>query len=600
MVIMQYRSNFQKFAYFTVKQSNQPILWIDQHGTILYVNDATCRLSGFDQNELEGAKVYDLHSDEDIDTWKEQWSRLLENKELSFEKWQPTQSGNWLRVKVMQNLIEMNGKAYSVSIIEDKTEEYAMNKRIEESERRLATLMSNLPGMAYRCHNDENWTMEFVSEGCKKLTGYDSEDLTWNRVLSYNSLIIPEDREMVKKEVDQKIKNRQPFEIKYRIRKPSGKIRWVWERGTAVPDDNDQLTAIEGFITDITDIKHAEQELIEKEQALRKLKDQLEEETIYLREEIKLNSNFEEIISRSDVFKKVLRQVEQVAATDTTVLIQGETGTGKELIARALHNNSKRSRRSLVTVNCAALPSEIIESELFGHEKGAFTGAYTRKIGRFELADQGTIFLDEIGEMPMDLQTKILRVLQEGEFQRLGSSETIHVDTRVIAATNRDLEKAVINGEFREDLYYRLNVFPIQVPPLRERKEDIPLLINYFIKKYAAKTGRQIKETSQKVLDRLMEYDWPGNIRELENIIERAVILGNNGRITIGSWIPENKKMVQKTILTLEENERQHILRALKATNWRVSGEKGAARLLDMKRTTLEARMKKLGITRPS
>ena len=597
---MRHQSNFQKLSHYTVKQSNQPILWIDHEGTILHVNDAACRLSGFDHEQLEGAKVYDLHTDENIDTWKDQWSRLLEQKKLSFEKWQPTRKGTWLRLKVMQNLIEMDGQAYSVSIIEDRTEEYAMEKKVQESERRLATLMSNLPGMAYRCLRDENWTMEFVSEGCKKLTGYASADLTGNRVLSYNSIIIPEDRAMVKKQVSESLAHFQYFEIKYRIRQPSGEIRWVWERGTAVPDDTDQLTAIEGFVTDITDIKHAEQELIEKEQALRKLKDQLEEETIYLREEIKLSSNFEEIISRSEVFRKVLRQVEQVAATDSTVLIQGETGTGKELIARALHNNSDRSNRSLVTVNCAALPSEMIESELFGHEKGAFTGAYTRKIGRFELAHQGTIFLDEIGEMPLNLQTKILRALQEGEFQRLGSSETLHVDTRVIAATNRDLEKAIKKGEFREDLYYRLNVFPMNVPPLRERKEDIPLLINHFIKKYAAKTGRQIKETSQKVMDRLVEYDWPGNIRELENIIERAVILSNNGRITIGSWIPENKKMVQKNILTLEENERQHILKALKATNWRVSGEKGAAKLLDMKRTTLEARMKKLGITRPS
>jgi PAS domain S-box-containing protein len=596
---MEDMADIQKLSYFTIKQSNEPVLWIDANGTIQHLNQAACDFSGFSREELIGHKTYEFHPEEDKNTWREQWKELKHKKRLSFEKWQPHKDGRMLRIKVTQNLIEFEGKAYTVSLLEDKTEEYAMKERIRESERRLSTLMSNLPGMAYRCHNDENWTMEFVSEGCKKLTGYDSEDLTWNRVLSYNNLIIPEDREMVKKEVDQKIKNHQPFEIKYRIQKPSGEIRWVWERGTAVPDDNDQLTAIEGFVTDITDIKHAEQQLIEKEQALRKLKDQLEEETIYLREEIKLNSNFEEIISRSDQFKKVLKQVEQVAATDTTVLIQGETGTGKELIARALHNNSDRSNRSLVTVNCAALPSEMIESELFGHEKGAFTGAYTKKTGRFELAHQGTIFLDEIGEMPMNLQTKILRVLQEGEFQRLGSSETIHVDTRVIAATNRDLEKAINKGEFREDLYYRLNVFPIQVPSLRERKEDIPLLINHFIKKYAAKTGRQIKETSQKVMDRLMEYDWPGNIRELENIIERAVILSNNGRITIGSWIPENKKMVQKTILTLEENERQHILKALKATNWRVSGEKGAAKLLDMKRTTLEARMKKLGIKKP-
>ena len=325
---MQYKSNFQKFAYFTLKQSNQPILWIDQDGTILHVNDATCRMSGFNRDELEEGKIFDLHPEEDIHTWKEQWLRLLEQKKLFFEKWQPTRKGTWLRLKVMQNLIEMDGQAYSVSIIEDRTEEYAMEKKVQESERRLATLMSNLPGMAYRCLRDENWTMEFVSEGCKKLTGYASADLTGNRVLSYNSIIIPEDREMVKKQVGESLAHHQFFEIKYRIRQPSGEIRWVWERGTAVPDDNDQLTAIEGFVTDITAIKHAEQELIEKEQALRKLKDQLEEETIYLREEIKLNSNFEEIISRSEVFRKVLKQVEQVAATDSTVLIQGETGTG--------------------------------------------------------------------------------------------------------------------------------------------------------------------------------------------------------------------------------------------------------------------------------
>ena len=266
-------------------------------------------------------------------------------------------------------------------------------------------------------------------------------------------------------------------------------------------------------------MKNTEKELIEKGEALRKLKDKLEEETIYLREEIKINSNFEEIISGSDEFKKVLKKVEQVAATDSTVLIQGETGTGKELIARAVHNNSNRSDRALVTINCAALPPEMIESELFGHEKGAFTGAYTKKVGRFELANHGTIFLDEIGDMPKNVQVKILRVLQEGEFERLGNSGTIKTDVRIIAATNRELEKAIQNNDFREDLFYRLNVFPIQVPPLRERKEDIPLLVQHFVKKYSKKTGRKIKETSKKVIDSLMAYDWPGNVRELENII---------------------------------------------------------------------------------
>jgi len=596
---MNPNSDLHRLSYFTIKQSNEPVIWIDSEGTIHHLNDAACRFSGFKYDELIGRKIFELHPEENEETWKAQWERLKKNKRQSFEKWQPTRDGKIFRMKVTQNLIEHEGKSYTVSFLEDKTKEYAMQEQIEESERRLSTLMGNLPGMAYRCKNDEHWTMEFVSEGCKKLTGYGTEELTGNKVIDYNSILVPEDRKAVRKKVEQKVKESQSFEIKYRIRKPTGEIRWVWEKGTGITDENGQITAIEGFITDITDIKNAEQELVQKEQALRKLKNQLEEETIYLREEIKLNSNFEEIITKSKSFKEVLKRVEQVAATDSTVLITGETGTGKELIARALHNNSSRSKRSLVTVNCAALPPEMIESELFGHEKGAFTGAYKKKVGRFELANQGTIFLDEIGELPLNLQTKLLRVLQEGEFQRLGNPNTIKIDARVIAATNRDLQKAIRNGDFREDLYYRLNVFPIEVPPLRERTEDIPLLVRHFIHKYSGKTGKQIKETSQKVMDSLIEYNWPGNIRELENIIERAVIVCDGNRITMGSWIPENHKSAENTLLTLEENERQHILRALKTTNWRVSGEKGAAKLLGMKRTTLQARMKKLGIERP-
>jgi PAS domain S-box-containing protein len=596
---MNSNSDLQRLSYFTIKQSNEPVIWIDSEGTIQHLNEAACRFSGFEYDELIGRKIFELHPEENEETWKAQWEKLKKNKRQSFEKWQPTRNGGIFRMKVTQNLIEHEGKSYTVSFLEDKTKEYAMQEQIEESERRLSTLMSNLPGMAYRCKNDKHWTMEFVSEGCKKLTGYGTKELTGNKVIDYNSILVPEDRKTIRKQVEQKIKESQSFEIKYRIRKSNGEIRWVWEKGTGIADGNGEITAIEGFITDITDIKKAEQELIQKEKNLRELKDQLEEETIYLREEIKLNSNFEEIITRSDAFRKVLKKVEQVASTESTVLIQGETGTGKELIARAIHNNSSRSKRSLVTVNCAALPPEMIESELFGHEKGAFTGAYTKKVGRFELAHKGTIFLDEIGELPLNLQTKLLRVLQEGEFQRLGKPETIKIDARVIAATNRNLEEAIRNGDFREDLYYRLNVFPIEVPPLRERKEDISLLVKHFINKFSAKTGKQIKETSQKVMDRLMEYNWPGNVRELENIIERAVVICDGSRITMGSWIPENHTNAANTLLTLEENERKHILRALKATNWKVSGEKGAARLLGMKRTTLQARMKKLGIERP-
>jgi len=277
-------------------------------------------------------------------------------------------------------------------------------------------------------------------------------------------------------------------------------------------------------------------------------------------------------------------------------LILGETGTGKELLVRAVHNLSERRERPLVKVNCAALPANLIESELFGHDRGAFTGALSRKIGRFELANDGTIFLDEIGDLPLELQAKLLRVLQEGEFERLGSSSTIKVDVRIIAATNRELKKAVESGHFREDLYYRLNVFPIICLPLRERKEDIPLLVRYFSEKFGAKVGRQIESINPNVMDALIAYDWPGNVRELENIIERAVIISRN-KLELGDWIPSRTKtLASKTLFTLEENERQHILEALELTGWRVSGEKGAAKILGINPSTLDSRMRKLAI----
>jgi DNA-binding NtrC family response regulator/ligand-binding sensor domain-containing protein len=332
---------------------------------------------------------------------------------------------------------------------------------------------------------------------------------------------------------------------------------------------------------------------------VRHLKDQLQAENVYLQDEIKIAHNFEYIISRSEALKKVLSNVEQVASTDATVLILGESGTGKELVARAIHNISNRTNRPLVKVNCSALPENLIESELFGHEKGAFTGAISQKIGRFELANEGTIFLDEIGDLPFELQTKLLRVLQEGEFERIGNPKTIKVDVRVIAATNRNLEEAIKNGKFREDLYYRLNVFPIMIPPLRERKEDIPLLVKHFMEKYSAKAGKQVEMVSQNLIDKLQAYSWPGNVRELENIIERAVIITPGKKLILGDWLPISEAQSEDSdILTLEEIEKKHILRALEKTGWRVSGEKGAAKILGLKSTTLEARMKKLDIGR--
>ena len=330
---------------------------------------------------------------------------------------------------------------------------------------------------------------------------------------------------------------------------------------------------------------------------IRHLKEQVERENIYLREEIKLEHNFEEIIGESKTLKTLLFKVQQVASTDSTVLITGETGTGKELIARAIHDTSPRKDRSLVKVNCSALPANLIESELFGHEKGAFTGASAKRIGRFELAHNATLFLDEIGELPRELQPKLLRVIQEGELERVGSSRTIPVNVRVIAATNRNLEEEVRAGNFRQDLFYRLNVYPLSVPPLRERIEDIPFLVHAFVRKLNKKLGTSIEKIPQRTMDALQKYDWPGNIRELENAIERAVIT-TQGKI-LQVEIPDSRLVLPETAHTLEAIERAHILKILALKHWRIEGPKGAAVLLGLNPSTLRARMRKLDIHKP-
>jgi transcriptional regulator with GAF, ATPase, and Fis domain len=377
--------------------------------------------------------------------------------------------------------------------------------------------------------------------------------------------------------------------------------------------DEDELKLLEIVSRQIeTAVNNARQtaELQESQSSLRmalaeveELKNRLQIENVYLREEINTENNFEEIIGRCDEIKRVLRSVEQVARTGTTVLIHGETGTGKELVARAIHNLSDRKSRTLVKVNCGAISAGLVESELFGHEKGAFTGALQKRVGRFELADGGTIFLDEVGELPPDVQVKLLRVLQEGEFERVGSSETIKVDVRVIAATNRDLEEAVRDKSFRSDLYYRLNIFPIYVPPLRERKSDIPLLANFFLTKFSKKLGKDFTGFSKGTLDGLLDYHWPGNIRELQNIVERAVVISNSPVIDIDHTVLSNTKGSSAGAVednkSLEEVERNHILNVLEESGWVIDGKKGAATVLNINPNTLRSRMKKLGIAKP-
>ena len=365
----------------------------------------------------------------------------------------------------------------------------------------------------------------------------------------------------------------------------------VMKRTSELEESNSNLQM------EILEHEKTENELKEALDKLEQLKNNLTEENIYLQEEIKLTHNFEEIIGKNQNFLKVLGQIEQVAASETTVLILGETGTGKELLARAIHNLSDRKHRPLVKVSCAALPPNLIENELFGHEKGAFTGALSLKIGRFELADKGTIFLDEIGDLPLDLQTKLLRVLQESEFERLGGSKTIKVNVRVVAATNRDIEKQCATGEFRKDLFYRLNVFPLEAPSLKDRKDDIPMLVSSFVEKYNKKIGKRIEKIPKSVIRSMQNYHWPGNVRELEGLIERAVILSPGNTLVLGDWLSQNIGMQDKSALpTLDQLQKEHIIQVLDITQGKISGENGASRILGLNRSTLQSRMKKLGI----
>lgn len=433
----------------------------------------------------------------------------------------------------------------------------------------------------------------YVNDKCSEMLGYARDELMGRAFIDFfaesSHSIFKEQFALRKKGAMQGF-----YEASF-IRKSQEKIHAIVS-STRITDADGHFNGSFGIITDITHRKQMELELQSAFSKIKELKDRLEVENIYLRKQIEIKYAHEGIVGQSDPLKIILRQAEQVAETNATVLLLGETGTGKELIAHTIHNLSSRKGRTMVKINCAALPSTLVESELFGREKGAYTGALSRQNGRFEIADGSTIFLDEIGELPLELQGKLLRVLQDGKFERLGSSKTIQVNVRVIAATNKDLDRAVREGNFREDLYYRLNVFPIFIPPLRERSEDIPLLARAFIKEFEETMGKRIETIPQKNMAEMQRYPWPGNVRELRNVIEHAMII-SKGK-TLNVHLPDLPNAGKHQALTLEDVERKHIVNILEKTAWRIKGDQGAAKILGLKSSTLHSKMKKLGVKR--
>jgi len=470
---------------------------------------------------------------------------------------------------------------YGISTdIEDRKQ---AEEKLRQDERELRRITDVIAQMVV-VHDPEGAPI-YANQFALDYTGLTIDDVT--RPDFRSRIIHPDDLERVRAMRQAALLRGLPFEIELRSRTKDGQYRWFLIRYNPFRDEQGRLTRWYSTGTDIEDRKRAE--------------DRTRNENVALREEIDRNLMFEEIVGSSDPIRHVLDQVAKVAPTDSTVLISGETGTGKELLARAIHKRSKRAARAFIRVNCGAISSSLIASELFGHEKGAFTGAFQRRIGHFEAADGGTILLDEIGDLPMEMQSALLRVLQEEEFQRVGSSQSVSVDVRVLAATNTDLRSAVAAGKFREDLFYRLNVFPICLPPLRERPEDIPLLAEYLLTRYAQKAGKKFRDITSKTLQLFQTYRWPGNIRELQNVIERAIVLCDGDTFSVDDrWLHQESSMPSgpsaPMVTTLEGRERQMIEEALAQSRGRISGPTGAAAKLGIPRQTLDRKILSLGI----
>jgi PAS domain S-box-containing protein len=575
------------------------LIWVaDQDMQCTYFNKNVLEFTGCPAEELSGDGWLKLVHEDDVENCVEIYTAALQRREsfvIEYRLLAATGEYRWL-YDTGTPQFSSGGELFGyVGSAVDITDLRKADEAIRESEARFRHMADTAPVTLWIA--DSEMRITFFNEHFLKFTGE-----TMHNVLGdgWLKLLHADDREHYVRSFAAAKENRNSFTIEFRVRRADGEYRWIY--GTAAPrfaTDGKFLGYI-GSQVDISDRRAAEEGLKSALEQIYELKNELHEENVYLKEVIKLEHQFDEIIGSSDALKYVLFKIEQVAPTDSTVLITGETGTGKELVARAIHQTSLRKDRPLVKVNCAALAAGLIESELFGHERGAFTGAGSRKIGRFELADGATIFLDEVGELPLELQAKLLRLIQEGEFERLGSSTTLKTDVRIMAATNRTLEAEVRAGRFREDLLFRLNVFPVTVPPLRERKEDIPELVEHFVNKFSKKLGKTITSIPPTTLRELSHYQWPGNVRELANVIERAVIGTEGPTLKVLEPLGEQKKAEEVNELpeSLAGVERKHIIKTLLSTNWRIEGSKGAARILGVNPSTLRTRMAKLGIVK--
>ncbi len=481
-------------------------------------------------------------------------------------------------------------------------------RRRRRVERELARAESRYRTVADFTHDWEFWqrpdgSFEYVSPACERISGHPPADFGDTGLLE--RLVVAEDLPAWRAYQGAVLAGQDLPPLEYRIRTRTGEVRWVRQANNAIAPGPGRPPGTRGSIGDVTDRKVGELALQKAYEEIAALKDELEAENTYYREKIQAVEGSSELLGQSDPMKYLLYRIRQVAPSATTVLIQGETGTGKELVAEAIHALGPRKDRPLVKVNCAALPPGLAESELFGHEKGAFTGALSQRKGRFELADGATLFLDEVGELAPELQAKLLRVLQDGTFQRVGGDHTLKVDVRVVAATNRNLSREVASGRFREDLWYRLNVFPITVPPLRQRRDDVPILVRAFVERTCARLGRPALEIPRSVVQALQEHDWPGNVRELQNVIEQGVLVSDGGALRLPDTVrldPAGKGVapLRSSQRTLEEVERAHILAVLETTAWKLEGREGAAAVLGLKPSTLRSRMLKLAIRRPA